>query len=124
MPKEFKSALVITFTGGIAVQAEEEQEERAIDFEESSLAGGNTEGEEETATSATVQPDVDLLLRNFAWQGGTMLAEPVVMLSLKTSLVDRAGMAARWKIYFDLATQPCCHQNEPDCAYRRLGIYM
>lgn len=123
VPKEFKAALVITFTGGIPVQQDEEQN---IDSEEENLDAENPKDQRDSSssTAATVQPDVDVLLRNFAWQPDNGTAEPVVMLSLKTSLVDRAGMAARWKIYFDLATQPCCHQNEEDCAYRRLGIYM
>jgi hypothetical protein len=33
-------------------------------------------------------------------------------------------MAARWKIYFDLATHPCPHVGEKGCAYERLGISM
>ncbi|HJT54865.1 MAG TPA: hypothetical protein VJ761_00110 [Ktedonobacteraceae bacterium] len=110
VPPEFKQALSISFTAGIAIQPEEKQ----------------AEGEEdaESPSSVKVQPDVDILLRNAAWPSEPDNAEPVLMLSVKTSLVDRAGMAARWKTYFDLANHPCSHQNERDCAYSRLGIQM
>ena len=130
VPKEFQHALSIKFTAGIPVQPEE-IEEIAIDTDERVLLSNsetetNTVMEEdnEKSPAVEVQPDVDVLLRNFSWKEQEDKAEPVVMLSLKTSLVDRAGMAARWKIYFDLATHPCCHQQEEDCAYGRLGIQM
>ena len=69
-----------------------------------------------------VKPDLDILLRNAAWPLNDDRPEPVLVLSVKTSLADRAGAAARWKTYFDLATNPCEHACEESCAYRRLGI--
>jgi hypothetical protein len=121
VPKEFQQALIIAFTGGIPVQQEEDE----IDTDEGiTVEHPEEKNYDNTSSAATVKPDVDVLLRNYTWQPRKDVAEPIVILSLKTSLVDRAGMAARWKIYFDLATQPCCHQEEEDCAYRRLGIQM
>lgn len=120
VPKEFKQALAITFTAGIPIQPEEEI---FIEANQDNRENNSTR-EDITSSVVKVQPDVDILLRNANWQSSSQEAEPVIMLSLKTSLVDRAGMAARWKIYFDLATHPCNHQNEEDCAYKQLGIQM
>lgn len=66
----------------------------------------------------TVQPDVDILLRNSHWTPKQGKREPILLLSVKTSLVDRAGMAARWKTYFDAATTLC-----EDCG-TKMGIHL
>lgn len=73
-------------------------------------------------SDVVVKPDLDILLRNADWVPSPDRPEPVLVLSVKTSLADRAGAAARWKTYFDLATNPCEHACEESCAYRRLGI--
>ena len=118
VPKEFREALVIKFTGGIPTQSQSDDSAESEDQED----------EEDAAHSpdvARVKPDVDILLRNASWDEQSQQPEPVVLLSVKTSLVDRAGMAARWKMYFDLATHPCPHVDKlGDCAYGRLGIVM
>lgn len=110
VPKDLQQALAIVFGAGIT---------------DVDMAGDDADNKEGSSVSSeyVVAPDVDILLRNAAWveQGA---AEPVVLLSVKTSLADRAGMAARWKTYFDQATQPCPHSHKPGCAYTRLGISM
>ena len=110
VPEGFRKALAITFTGGIDVNV----------LKSEAVAGE----EDDVPTAYIIQPDVDILLRNSAWVDRKGYAEPLILLSVKTSLVDRAGMAARWKTYFDLATHPCAFQDKPECVYRRLGITM
>jgi hypothetical protein len=82
----------------------------------------NQEDESQTA-EVTVKPDLDVLVRNAAWRPAFADSkEPVLVLSIKTSLADRAGAAARWKTYFDLVTNPCPLACNPDCSYEKLGI--
>jgi hypothetical protein len=93
------------------------------DFRESLaiIFGLPTESEEEAANSPVdvkVQPDVDILIRNELWDASKGGREPLLLLSIKTSLVDRAGMAARWKTYFDAAQTLC-----DDCS-KKLGIHL
>lgn len=129
VPKELSQALAIIFTADVPVQPEEKEAiaEKDESLEEDEIlekGDGVKLKEAEEAAIVQVQPDVDILLRNTAWIPQANQAEPVVLLSVKTSLVDRAGMAARWKTYFDLATHPCPHEEEEDCVYRRMGIKM
>lgn len=63
----------------------------------------------------TVAPDIDILLRHQDGAGMTG-SEPVVLLSAKTSVIDRGGAAARWKLHFDIASNQTCS--------RELGISM
>jgi len=124
VPKEFREALAITFTAGISESPDEEQDKHTTGDVDKSEKETEAEDSEETASIARVQPDVDILLRNVSWPMESREAEPVVLLSVKTSLADRGGQAARWKTYFDLATRPCPYIQKPDCAYRLLGISM
>ncbi|MTV26083.1 hypothetical protein FTX61_11785 [Nitriliruptoraceae bacterium ZYF776] len=117
VPKELAHELSILFTAGVEPTAVAEDGEPDDDSED--LVEG-----EETAAGVTVKPDVDVLLRNASWDARATAPEPMLILSVKTSLADRAGSAARWKTYFDLVTQPCAHACEPDCAYGRLGIQL
>lgn len=97
------------------------------DFDETAVVEGK-EPEEALETEVEgaflVSPDVDILLRNAGWDPSSSHPEPVILLSIKTSLADRAGAAARWKTYFDLATNPCPHRAVSGCVYTRLGISM
>jgi hypothetical protein len=128
VPIEFRQALAITFTGGMSHRSHSEENEAEdknphnIDPEEERAEG--PDGDEQSNIIAQVQPDVDILLRNISWKSSPDKPEPIILLSIKTSLVDRAGMAARWKIYFDLATNPCPHRKLKGCCYDRLGINM
>jgi hypothetical protein len=122
VPKDFREALAILFTANVKVSEEElTGEQQPIDNND---IIEEDEEEDSLPTSFSVQPDVDILLRNAAWQTDSSKPEPVVLLSVKTSLVDRAGMAARWKTYFDLATRPCPHHSTEGCIYDELGIAM
>jgi hypothetical protein len=107
VPATFAHSLGIRFNAGVS----------AVDTE-----GQSDDAEAEDAEGVVVKPDLDILIRNAAWDSRSSGAEPVLLLSVKTSLADRAGSAARWKTYFDLVTQPCEHICEASCAYRRLGI--
>jgi hypothetical protein len=70
-----------------------------------------------------IDPDIDILLRNAAWTDESTGDEPIVMLSVKTSLADRAGSAARWKMYFDVATHSCPFDGKMDgCAWHEQGL--
>jgi hypothetical protein len=121
VPPEFRESLAVTFTAGI--QEEPSEDASASASEDADTGGEGGDGTESTSV-ARVQPDVDILLRNAAWAPAAGVAEPVVLLSVKTSLADRGGQAARWKIYFDLATQPCPYLEQAGCAYQKLGISM
>src|SRR5262249_10584250 len=125
VPKEFRESLAITFTAGIPLQGDEvspappaeveEAVEEMLAEDNEATAGGEDdkeEGEEQDVaddaeTLATVNPDVDILLRNANWLPALGKREPVGLLSVKTSIIDRGGSAARWKMYFDLASDPC-----------------
>ena len=96
VPKEFRESLAIVF--GLPNESDDEA------FNSS--------------TDVMVQPDVDILVRSDTWVPASGKREPILLLSIKTSLVDRAGMAARWKTYFDAATTLC-----EDCS-KKLGIHM
>lgn len=70
-----------------------------------------------------IDPDIDILVKNAAWHPATGHDEPVVMLSVKTSLADRAGAAARWKMYFDVATRSCPFEGQLEgCAWHDQGL--
>ena len=122
VPKAFGQSLSIRFTGGVVINPEEIQ--AAADPDEDPLLDEVIEEEEVELedASVTVAPDLDILLQNAAWVPQPDTPEPILLLSVKTSLADRAGSAARWKNYFDIVTSPCAHLGEDDCAYRRLGI--
>lgn len=120
VPPDFGRSLSIRFTGGVEVEPEEL--EVTVDPNENPIVEKPLDEGEQPDTSVTVAPDVDILIKSAAWPGDTNDPEPILLLSVKTSLADRAGSAARWKNYFDIVTQPCAHVCEDDCAYRRLGI--
>lgn len=118
VPGDFKRAVAIVFGSATTLAPQDDHVDEG-EFADAGLLEPTPAGQDE---EIVVQPDVDILLRNQGWIGQG--PEPVVLLSLKTSLVDRAGMAARWKIYFDLATRPCPHIGLDGCAYHHLGIRM
>ena len=113
VPPTFAHSLSIRFTGGVPLGA---------------LAGGDGADSEQApdllaeSAAVVIKPDLDILLRNASWKAESGELEPVLVLSVKTSLADRAGAAARWKMYFDLVTKPCIHICEEGCAYQKLGI--
>ncbi|OBK77574.1 hypothetical protein [Mycobacterium sp. 1274761.0] len=116
VPPTFAHSLAIRFgaaipSGGATGEGDGENEIETPD-----------DAEAPEAAAVTIKPDLDILLRNASWSGSAADSEPVLVLSVKTSLADRAGAAARWKMYFDLVTQPCVHASEDECAYRRLSI--
>ena len=101
VPKEFGKSLAIRFD----------------------VSGNNySNGSELEEDVFRVVPDVDVLIRNAAWDKSVSELEPVLLLSIKTSIADRGGSAARWKHYFDLLTNPCPHRNEVSCSWGRLGM--
>jgi hypothetical protein len=114
VPADFGNSLAIRFTAGVAPEPSD-----TILGLDDEIA---TEADETVSGDVTVKPDLDILIRNAAWNASSAEPEPILILSVKTSLADRAGSAARWKTYFDLVTRPCAHVKEEDCAYRRLGI--
>lgn len=118
VPKELREALAINFTAGIPLSEPEEGGSPSVEADDAEVGDGDD------FSVFRVQPDVDILLRNASWEDQQGQAEPVMLLSVKTSLVDRAGMAARWKTYFDQVTHPCPLLHKPGCAYSRLGITM
>ncbi len=132
VPKEFTESLAITFTGGIPPQPQEAEPELLPDEKEAieeiaavGPTGDETEESEEPQTTlAKVNPDVDILVRNANWRQAQGKREPIVLLSVKTSIIDRGGSAARWKMYFDLASDPCPHICQEGCVYAKLGIQM
>jgi hypothetical protein len=121
VPVELRQALTITFTANVD---EPQQETESTEVLEVATPLNNDEPVDTIAGDVKVQPDVDILLRNAGWNKENDGPEPVILLSVKTSLVDRAGMAARWKTYFDLATRPCPLHDQAGCVYDRLGIEM
>lgn len=115
VPKAFAESLAIRFTAGVPDTDLADDEASTLD---------SIPAEEAHAEAFRVTPDVDILIRHAEWplvEAGDSL-EPVLLLSVKTSLADRAGAAARWKTYFDLVTNPCLHRTDRDCAWTRLGI--
>jgi hypothetical protein len=129
VPKPFAYNLSIEFTGGLSAfnhSSDDAQETRSAG-EADPAAGENgpeVEVDPEAAEDVSVKPDLDILIRNASWRSSVSALEPVLLLSVKTSLADRAGAAARWKTYFDLVTRPCPHHADETCAYRRLGIQL
>lgn len=112
VPKAFGESLAIRFTGGVP----------DVELDPASVEGISDDGTEEARGDAfRVTPDLDILMRHSGWADRSR-REPILVLSVKTSLADRAGSAARWKNYFDLVTKPCPHTAKPDCAYGRLGM--
>ena len=101
VPKAFCESLAIRFDSGLAMN--DAEPENAVE-------------------SIRVVPDLDVLVRNAAWSEVSARPEPIMVLSVKTSIADRGGMAARWKNYFDLVTRPCELRHKPECAWQRLGI--
>lgn len=67
----------------------------------------------------SVEPDIDVSL----WVPSSEVASPLLFLSAKTSLVDRAGQAARWKMYLDMHQTTCPHvRGVLDCPINRTRI--
>ena len=66
-----------------------------------------------------VEPDIDISL----WIPDGNSKSPIIFVSAKTSLVDRAGQAARWKLYLDLHQTSCRHvKMVSDCPIHRTEI--
>jgi hypothetical protein len=66
-----------------------------------------------------VEPDIDISL----WVEPSGPTSPLLFLSAKTSLVDRAGQAARWKLYLDMHQTTCPHVSKvSDCPINRTRI--
>ena len=130
VPKEFLSTLVINFDAVAAISngaqdaPENDQVIRDPSPDPTEPATATEEDEEALSEAFVIQPDVDILLRNLAWSHQDGTSEPILLLSAKTSLVDRAGQAARWKLYFDLASNPCPCEDCEGCVYKKLGISM
>jgi hypothetical protein len=124
VPKEFLSTLVISFDAVASVSNDtQDAENEAMPDLDAESTPANENDEEPLTEAFVIKPDVDILLRNLAWQRDGS-PEPVLLLSAKTSLVDRAGQAARWKLYFDLASNPCPCEDCKGCVYKKLGISM
>ncbi len=76
-------------------------------------------GEDADGGSFSVEPDIDISL----WLEDGNPSSPVIFVSAKTSLVDRAGQAARWKMYLDLHQTSCMHiKSISDCPINRTKI--
>lgn len=76
-------------------------------------------GRDADAGEFKVEPDIDISL----WVPDGNKQSPIIFVSAKTSLVDRAGQAARWKLYLDLHQTACQHiKNVPDCPIHRTEI--
>jgi len=69
----------------------------------------------------SVEPDIDICL----WRPDDDPLSPIIFVSAKSSLVDRAGQAARWKMYLDLQQTTCTYiPLVPDCPVRRTKVKM
>jgi hypothetical protein len=67
----------------------------------------------------SVEPDIDICL----WIADESETSPIIFVSAKSSLVDRAGQAARWKMYLDLHQTTCTYiPRVPDCPVRRTEV--
>jgi len=67
----------------------------------------------------SVEPDIDICL----WVPDAGPTSPLLFVSAKTSLVDRAGQAARWKLYLDMHQTTCPHvKGILDCPINRTRI--
>ncbi|MCS3863316.1 hypothetical protein GGP86_003112 [Salinibacter ruber] len=106
----------------------EEQDESDISEAEKELGelieeDSDSNGDDESLVFQ-VEPDMDIILRNQQAVDKSMRPEPIILLSVKTSLVDRGGQAARWKLYFDLVSNPCPLQEKENCMYDKIGMKM
>ena len=73
----------------------------------------------DTGGEFKVEPDIDICL----WEEGGTEKSPIIFVSAKTSLVDRAGQAARWKLYLDLHQTSCPHTaSVHDCPIHRTRV--
>jgi hypothetical protein len=71
------------------------------------------------AVEFSVEPDIDICL----WLPDENPTSPIIFVSAKSSLVDRAGQAARWKMYLDLHQTSCTYISRvPDCPVRRTRV--
>lgn len=76
-------------------------------------------GDDSDGGSFSVEPDIDISL----WLENDDTTSPIIFISAKTSLVDRAGQAARWKMYLDLHQTTCPHvKNISDCPINRTKV--
>lgn len=76
-------------------------------------------GKDADSGEFSVEPDIDISL----WIPNDDAKSPLIFVSAKTSLVDRAGQAARWKLYLDLHQTSCEHTKRvPDCPIHRTSI--
>ncbi len=76
-------------------------------------------GKDADAGEFKVEPDIDISL----WIPDDNPHSPIIFVSAKTSLVDRAGQAARWKLYLDLHQTACTHiKTVHDCPINRTEI--
>ena len=76
-------------------------------------------GKDADAGHFKVEPDIDISL----WVPDGNPRSPIMFVSAKTSLVDRAGQAARWKLYLDLHQTACTHvKTVHDCPINRTEI--
>lgn len=76
-------------------------------------------GRDADAGEFKVEPDIDISL----WVPDGNKQSPIIFVSAKTSLVDRAGQAARWKLYLDLHQTACRHMKDVlDCPIHRTEV--
>lgn len=76
-------------------------------------------GKDADSGDFSVEPDIDISL----WLENGDPRSPLIFLSAKTSLVDRAGQAARWKLYLDMHQTTCQHiSSVSDCPINRTRI--
>jgi hypothetical protein len=69
----------------------------------------------------SVEPDIDMCI----WKPEGGPDEPIILLSAKTSIVDRGGQAARWKMYLDMHQTACTYiPDVEDCPVRRTRVKM
>jgi hypothetical protein len=74
---------------------------------------------EDTGGEFSVEPDIDICL----FEEGDDPISPLMFVSAKTSLVDRAGQAARWKLYLDLHQTTCPYTKQVlDCPIHRTRV--
>lgn len=69
----------------------------------------------------SVQPDIDMCL----WVPDQRDDTPIIFVSAKSSLVDRAGQAARWKMYLDMNQTNCQFIPQvSDCPVRKTKVQL
>lgn len=70
-----------------------------------------------------VEPDIDICIWPSTADNDT--ESPLLFISAKSSLVDRAGQAARWKLYLDLHQTTCPHTKDvSDCPIHKTAVTM